>query len=412
MLTPTMPLVMRFVLTAAVMLPACLHQFGTDTPRGTRRYTAGSMTAPSRTADSLLQPFRLGDLTLPNRVVMAPLTRGRARRERIPNPLMAEYYVQRASAGLIVAEATTISEQANGWLESPGIYSDAMEAGWKHVTQAVHAAGGRIFLQLWHMGRASHSDFHDGSLPVSASAVKIDGDGINTPLGKKPYETPRALETWEIANVVADYRRAAARARAAGFDGVEIHAANGYLLDQFLQSKTNLRTDDYGGSIEKRARLLKEVVEAVSAEWPAHRVGVRISPNGVFNDMGSPNFREQFTHVATVLDRCGLAYLHVVDGLAFGFHKLGEHMTLAEFRRVFRGPLMGNCGYSLETAEQAVAEGLADLIAFGRPFISNPDLVDRFRNGWPLAQPADMAAWYSPTGAQGYTDFPAHSSGG
>lgn len=357
----------------------------------------------------LFEPFRLGDLALPNRVVMAPLTRGRAGRERIPNALMAEYYVQRASAGLIIAEATTISEQANGWLESPGVYTDAMQEGWKGVTSAVHAAGGRIFLQLWHMGRASHSDFHGGSLPVSASAVKIDGDGIHTPLGKKPYETPRALETWEIAGVVADYRRAAARARAAGFDGVEIHAANGYLIDQFLQSKTNLRTDDYGGSIEKRARFLRDVVEGVTAEWPANRVGVRISPNGVFNDMGSPNYREQFTHVATLLDRYGLAYLHVVDGLAFGFHSLGEPMTLGEFRRVFSGPLMGNCGYTRESAEQALATGVADLVAFGRPYISNPDLVERFRNGWPLAAPADMAAWYAPTGAKGYTDFPAHS---
>jgi len=364
----------------------------------------------SHSTARLLQPFELGDLALPNRVVMAPLTRGRAGKERIPNALMAEYYVQRASAGLIIAEATTISEQANGWLESPGVYTDAMQAGWKTVTSAVHAAGGRIFLQLWHMGRASHSDFHGGSLPVSASAVKIDGDGIHTPLGKKPYETPRALETWEIAAVVADYRRAAARARAAGFDGVEVHAANGYLIDQFLQSKTNLRTDEYGGSIEKRARLLREVVEAVSAEWPADRVGVRISPNGVFNDMGSPNYREQFSSVATMLDRCGLAYLHVVDGLAFGFHKLGEPMTLAEFRQIFRGPLMGNCGYTLESAEKAIADGMADLVAFGRPFISNPDLVERFRHGWPLAQPAEMAAWYSPTAAKGYTDFPAHRS--
>ena len=333
------------------------------------------MNAPSRTAHALLQPFQLANLTLPNRVVMAPLTRGRAGKERIPNSLMAEYYVQRASAGLIVTEATTISDQANGWLESPGVYTDAMEAGWKTVTAAVHAAAGRIFLQLWHMGRASHSDFHGGRLHVSASAVRIDGDGIHTPLGKKPYETPRALEAWEIASIVADYRQAAARARAAGFDGVEIHAANGYLIDQFLQSKTNHRTDDYGGGIEKRTRLLREVVEAVSAEWPAGRVGVRISPNGVFNDMGSPNFRDQFTAVATMLNRCGLAYLHVVDGLEFGFHKLGEPMTLAEFRRVFDGPLMGNCGYSLETAEQAIADGMAYLIAFGRPFISNPDLI-------------------------------------
>ena len=356
----------------------------------------------------LLQPFQLGDLTLPNRVVMAPLTRSRAGEERIPNPLMAEYYVQRAGAGLIISEATTISEQANGWLESPGVYTPAMEEGWRDVTSAVHAAGGRIFLQLWHMGRASHSDFHGGSLPVSASAVKIEGDGIYTPLGKKPYDTPRALETREIAGVVADYRRAAARARAAGFDGVEIHSANGYLIDQFLQSKTNLRTDDYGGSIEKRARLLREVVEAVSAEWPANRVGVRISPNGVFNDMGSPDFREQFTYVATMLDRCGLAYLHIMDGLAFGFHKLGEPMMLAEFRRVFSGPLMGNCGYTLESAEQAVADGVADLVAFGRPYISNPDLVERLRHGWPLAEPAEMAAWYSPTGATGYTDFPSY----
>ncbi|NBW95761.1 MAG: alkene reductase [Planctomycetia bacterium] len=357
----------------------------------------------------LLEPFTIGELALPNRVVMAPLTRGRAGTARIPNAVMAEYYVQRASAGLIIAEATTISEQANGWLESPGVYTDAMEAGWKGVTSAVHAAGGRIFLQLWHMGRASHSDFHGGSKPVSASAVKIEGDGIHTPLGKKPYEVPRALETWEIATVVADYRRAAARARAAGFDGVEIHAANGYLIDQFLQSKTNHRTDDYGGSIEKRTRFLEEVVEAVSAEWPARRVGVRISPNGVFNDMGSPNFREQFQHVATRLDRLGLAYLHVVDGLAFGFHKQGEPMTLAEFRRVFRGPLMGNCGYTFESAEKAVAEGAADLVAFGRPYISNPDLVERLQHGWPLAEPADMAAWYSPTGARGYTDFPRYA---
>jgi len=324
---------------------------------------------------------------------------------------MAEYYAQRASAGLIISEATTISPQANGWLESPGIYSDAMEEGWAVITSAVHAAGGRIFLQLWHLGRASHSDFHDGSLPVSASAVRIEGDGIHTPAGKKPYETPRSLESWEIPGIVNDYRRAAARARSAGFDGVEIHAANGYLIDQFLQSKTNHRTDDYGGSIEKRARFLREVVEAVSAEWPAGRVGVRISPNGAFNDMGSPNFREQFLHVATLLDRCRLAYLHVVDGLAFGFHKLGDPLTLADFRQAFHGPLMGNCGYTLETAERAVAEGLADLIAFGRPFISNPDLVERFRNGWPLAEPADMATWYSPTGAAGYTDFPAHAPG-
>jgi 2,4-dienoyl-CoA reductase-like NADH-dependent reductase (Old Yellow Enzyme family) len=356
----------------------------------------------------LLEPFRLHDLELRNRVVMAPLTRSRSGPDRVPNTTMAEYYAQRSSAGLIVSEATTISPQANGWLESPGIYTDAMEAGWRLITDTVHARGGRIFLQLWHMGRASHSDFHGGRPPVSASAVRISGDGIHTPVGKQPYETPRSLETHEVAAVVADYAAAAARARSAGFDGVEIHAANGYLIDQFLQSKTNLRTDDYGGSIEKRCRFLLDVVTAVSKVWPSRRVGVRISPNGVFNDMGSPNYREQFLHAAAALDRLDIGYLHVVDGLAFGFHKLGEPMTLSDFRGVFRGPIVGNCGYTLETAEAAVQEGLADLIAFGRPYISNPDLVERFANGWPLAAMASMADWYSPTAAKGYTDFPTH----
>jgi len=357
---------------------------------------------------ALLQPFDLHGLALPNRVVMAPLTRSRAGRDRIPNATMAEYYAQRSSAGLIVSEATTISEQANGWMESPGVYTDAMEAGWRLTTSAVHQRGGRIFLQLWHMGRASHSTFHGGKPPVSASAVKLSGDSIHTPNGREAYEVPRPLETHEIPGVIDDYRRAAERARSAGFDGIEIHAANGYLIDQFLQSKTNLRTDEYGGSVEKRTRFLEEVVKAVKSVWPAGRVGVRISPNGAFNDMGSPNYREQFTHVAQALDRQGIGYLHVVDGLMFGFHKLGEPMTLAEFRGVFRGPLIGNCGYTQDTAEAAIAGGLADLIAFGRPYISNPDLVERFRNGWPLAKPADMAAWYSPTGSQGYTDFPAY----
>lgn len=356
----------------------------------------------------LLEPFRLRDLALPNRVVMAPLTRSRSGADRIPNATMAEYYAQRASAGLIISEATTISEQANGWLESPGIYTDAMVEGWRLITSAVHARGGRIFLQLWHMGRASHSSFHGGRLPVSASAVAIVGDGIPTPVGKQPYEVPRPLDSAEIPGVVADYRRAAAAARSAGFDGVEIHAANGYLIDQFLQSKTNRRTDAYGGSVERRTRFLLEVVEAVSAEWPAGRVGVRLAPNGVFNDMGSPDYREQFTFVASQLDAFGLAYLHVMDGLAFGFHQLGEPLTLAEFRAVFHGPLMGNCGYTQAAAEAAITAGFADLIAFGRPYISNPDLVERFAHGWPLAEPAAVESWYAPIGAAGYSDVPPH----
>jgi 2,4-dienoyl-CoA reductase-like NADH-dependent reductase (Old Yellow Enzyme family) len=353
----------------------------------------------------LFQPFALHDLSLPNRIVLAPMTRSRAGIARIPNRLMAEYYTQRSSAALLITEATTISEEANGWNESPGIYTDEMTEGWKHTTGAVHGKGGVIFLQLWHMGRASHSSFHNGKPAVAPSAIKINEEHIHTPVGKQPHEVPRALETSEIPRVVEDYRRAAERARAAGFDGVEVHGANGYLIDAFLQSKTNHRTDRYGGSVENRYRFLSEVVEAVTAVWPARRVGVRLSPNGAFNDMGSPDFREQFTFVAGQLDRFGLAYLHVMDGLAFGFHELGEPMTLAEFRKVFRGPLIGNCGYTQETAEQAIAAGHADLIAFGRPFISSPDVVERFKHGWPLAPLAPMSDWYLPTGEKGYTDY-------
>ncbi len=356
----------------------------------------------------LLQPCALRDLTLPNRVALAPMTRSRAGTARQPNRLMAEYYAQRSAAGLLISEATTISEEANGWNESPGIYTDEMTDGWRHTTRAVHQRGGVIFLQLWHTGRASHSSFHNGQPAVAPSAIRINEEYIHTPSGKQPHEAPRALETSEIPRVVGEYRHAALRALAAGFDGVEIHGANGYLIDTFLQSKTNHRTDSYGGSVENRYRFLKDVVEAVVSAWPANRVGVRLSPNGAFNDMGSPDYREQFTFVASQLDRCGLAYLHVVDGLGFGFHNLGEPMTLAEFRKVFHGPLIGNCGYTQESAEQAIAEGHADLIAFGRLFISNPDLVERFKNGWPLAPLAPMSAWYLPTGAQGYTDFPAH----
>ncbi len=356
------------------------------------------------------QPFRLYDLTLRNRIVLAPMTRARAGADRLPNRLMAEYYAQRSSAGLLITEATTISEEAEGWSESPGIYTDEMAEGWKLTTDAVHARAGVIFLQLWHTGRGSHSSFHQGRLAVAPSAIKINEPFIHTPVSKQPHEVPRALETTEIPRVVEDYLRAAERAKTAGFEGVEIHGANGYLIDEFLQSKTNHRTDEYGGSIENRYRFLKEVVEAVTSVWPAHRVGVHLSPNGAYNDMGSPDYREQFTYVASQLDHFGLAYLHVVDGLAFGFHGLGEPMTLAEFRKVFHGPLIGNCGYTKETAEKAIAEGYADLISFGRPFISNPDLVERFSNGWALAEPAPMSDWSSPTGAKGYTDFQPFST--
>jgi N-ethylmaleimide reductase len=309
-----------------------------------------------------------------------------------------------------VTEGTTISEEANGWGESPGIYTDKMADAWKPVVDAVHEKQGVIFLQLWHCGRASHSSFLHGKLPVAPSAIKLNGDYVHTPTGKQPYEVPRALETAEISRVVSDYQQAAERAKKAGFDGVEIHGANGYLIDEFLQSKTNHRTDQYGGSIENRFQFLKEVVEAVTSVWSAYRVGVRMSPNGVYNDMGSPDYKEQFTYVAKQLDQYKLAYLHVMDGLGFGFHNLGEPMTLSDLRAAFHGTLIGNCGYTQATAAQAVSAGHADLIAFGRPFISNPDLVERFQNGIPLAEPAPMSDWYSPTGEKGYTDFPSYSA--
>ena len=366
-------------------------------------------TSTTTQSPRLLSPFDLRGLPLRNRVVMAPLTRARAGRERVPNDLMLEYYTQRASAGLIISEATTISEQANGWVDSPGVYSDAQEAGWKRITAAMQECGTPFFLQLWHLGRASHSSFHGGQPAVSASAIKINGESIHTPDGKQPYEVPRALETAEITGVVEEYRRAAERAKSAGFDGVEIHAANGYLINQFLDSKTNRRTDQYGGGVENRYRFLKEVTEAILTVWPADRVGVRLSPNGNFNDMGAPDFREIYTYAAAQLNGCGLAYLHVVDGLAFGFHGHGEAMTLAEFRAVFDGPLMGNCGYTQETAEAAIAAGDADLIAFGRPYLSNPDLVERFANGWELNPPAEVTVWSAPTAA-GYTDFPFYTT--
>ncbi len=359
--------------------------------------------------DILFQAFDCRGLNLRDRIALAPMTRARAGKQRLPNDLMASYYAQRADAALIITEATTVSERANGWNESPGIYTDEMAVAWRPVVDAIHEKGGVVFLQLWHCGRASHSSFHNGQPPVAPSPIKINGDAIHTPNGKEAYEVPQALSVSEITQTIEDYRAASARAKQAGFDGVELHCANGYLLDTFLQSKTNQRDDHYGGSIENRYRIVDEVLHAISTVWPRDRIAVRLSPNGVFNDMGSSDFREQFTYVAQRLDGWGLAYLHVMDGLAFGFHQLGSPMTLVEFRQVFHGPLMGNCGYTRETAQQAIESGSADLIAFGRPFISNPDLVERFRRGWPLAAEAEMSTWYSPIGAQGYTDFPTHT---
>ncbi len=247
--------------------------------------------------NKMFEPLSIGKLRLKNRIAMAPMTRGRAGKERVPNDLMAEYYVQRAGAGLLITEATVISNQGIGWIDSPGIFTDAMVEGWRKVTEKVKPTGTPIFLQLWHCGRASHSDFHDGNLPVSASAVKLNGDNIHTPLGSKPYENPRPLTVEEIKATVNDYRKAAENAKAAGFSGIEVHGANGYLINQFLDATTNHREDQYGGSIENRFRFFKEVLEAVLEVWPPDQVGARISPNGVFNDMGCDDYRELFLYV-------------------------------------------------------------------------------------------------------------------
>jgi len=364
-------------------------------------------------AATLYSPFKLGNLELANRIVLAPMTRARADDDRRPNALMSEYYTQRASAGLLISEATVVSTQGIGWSNTPGIYNDEQRDAWKPVVDAVHAKGSAIFLQLWHCGRTSHSFYLNGELPVSASAIAIEGEGVHTPEGKKPHETPRALETEEIPGIVADYVAAARRAKEAGFDGVEIHGANGYLLDQFLQSSTNKRTDRYGGSVENRFRFMREVVEGVVEVFGPGRVAVRLSPNGAFNGMGSADFRETFLYAAEQLDAYDLAYLHAMDGLAFGFHELGEPITLDDLRGVFSGTLMGNCGYEQKTAESAVASGAADLIAIGRPYLSNPDLVERFQNGWPLAPVSDPSTWYDVSlGAKGYTDFTSYQTTG
>ena len=355
--------------------------------------------------DELFEPIAVGDLELPNRIVMAPLTRGRAGAEQIPNDLMVEYYRQRASAGLIISEATQISPQGAGWVGAPGIHEPAQVAGWQRVTDAVHGQGGRIFLQLWHMGRASHPDFHGGKLPVAPSAIAINGDSIHTPLGKKAYVAPRALELEEIPGVVQQYARATRLAQAAGFDGVEIHGANGYLIDQFLRDRSNQRTDRYGGSIENRVRFLLEVTEAVVGAWTADRVGIRLSPTNPYNDQRDRDPTALFTHAARELNRLGLAYLHLLEAVP-GHMLAGPGPRVGpEMRKIFQGTLMVNGGYTAISGAAAIRDGEADLIAYGIPFLANPDLVERFRSGAPLNRP-DFATFYT-SGAKGYTDYPA-----
>jgi N-ethylmaleimide reductase len=359
----------------------------------------------------LLEPMQLGQYSLKNRIVMAPLTRNRAKEGNIPHLMNAEYYSQRATAGLIISEATQISPQGQGYPFTPGIHSTEQVAGWKIVTQAVHKAGGVIFLQLWHVGRVSHPCFQpDGDLPVAPSAIAPEGEVLAF-TGSQPYVIPRALETAEIPGIIADYRQAAANALAAGFDGVEVHGANGYLLDQFLQDGSNHRTDEYGGSIANRARLLLEVIDAVVDVWGSQRVGVRLSPSGNFGTMSDRDPMALFTHVVTALDRLNLAYIHIVEPRVQGNETVDNpDMALSThyFRTIYHGTIISAGGHDRHTGEATLQDGAADLIAYGRLYISNPDLPQRFALSIPL-NPYDRSTFYGGSEV-GYTDYPILSA--
>ncbi|MDP9423648.1 MAG: alkene reductase [Pseudomonadota bacterium] len=353
---------------------------------------------------TLFEPYTLGSLTLSNRVVMAPLTRNRAGPGFVPGDLTAAYYGQRASAGLLISEATQISQQGQGYQDTPGIYSQAQIDGWRKVTSAVHAKGGRIFLQLWHVGRVSHVDLQEnGVAPVAPSAIRAETKTfLNN--GFIDVSQPRALELDELPGIVEDFRKAAANAIAAGFDGVEIHGANGYLLDQFAKDGANVRTDAYGGSIENRARLMLEVTAAVVKEIGAARTGIRLAPISPANGVSSSNPQAQFDYIVDQLNALGIVYIHVVEGATGGPRDVAP-FDFGSLRRRFNNTYIANNGYDLDLATSHLAEGKADLFAFGRPFIANPDLVERLQAGAPLAQ-IDPATIYG-GGAAGYTDYPA-----
>jgi 2,4-dienoyl-CoA reductase-like NADH-dependent reductase (Old Yellow Enzyme family) len=346
--------------------------------------------------DTLFSPLRLGDLTLPNRIVLAPLTRSRAGANRIPNALMAEHYRQRASAGLMLTEATIVSPQGAGYADTPGIWSAEQIEGWKLTTRAVHEAGGRIFLQLWHVGRISHPSFLDGQLPVAPSAIAPAGH-VSLLRPETPYVTPRALGLKEIPGIVESFRIGAQNAQAAGFDGVELHGANGYLLDQFLQTRSNHRTDDYGGSVENRARLLLEVADAVISVWGAGRVGVHVSPRGDAHDMGDADPLATFGYVVRELGRRSVAFVMAREHTGAG--RIGPQL-----RQQFNGRWIANEGFDRDSASAVIAAGDADAVGFGKAYIANPDLPERFRLGSPL-NPPRFSTFYS-GGAEGYTDYP------
>lgn len=357
--------------------------------------------------DVLFQPLNLGDIAAPNRVLMAPLTRGRADAGFMPSALMREYYRQRAGAGLIISEATGISVEGLGWPSAPGIWNAAQTEAWKPVTEAVHEAGGRIVLQLWHMGRLVHPEFLGGHAPVSASATTAP-DHAHTPTGRKPFEPARAATKDDIARIIDDYGRAAANAKAAGFDGVQLHSANGYLIDQFIRDKTNLRDDDYGGSPENRVRLMREVLERLIEVWGAGRVSIRLSPNGETQGCDDSNPAETFSAAARVLQDLKVGFLELREPGPNGtFGQTDVPKQGALLRTIYRGPLVLNSDYTAQQAADDVAAGRCDAVSFGRPYISNPDLAERIRLGAEWAPNVNVPkTWYLP-GAEGYTDYPA-----
>jgi N-ethylmaleimide reductase len=346
----------------------------------------------------------MGPLRLKNRAVMAPLTRSRAEAGNLPSGMAATYYSQRAGAGLIITEATQAGSGGQGYIATPGIHSEAQAQAWKKVTDAVHQKGGLIFVQLWHVGRISHPDFRGGELPVAPSAIAPRGVQTYTAQGLKDIPVPRALRTDEIPALIEEFRQGAKNAKAAGFDGVEVHGANGYLLDQFLEDGTNERKDEYGGSVENRTRLLLEVIGAVTEVWGSDRVGVRLSPGGTFNDMCDCHPQDTFGYVVRQLARLNLAYLHLIEpSPPQGEHPMPD-LSARFFRPLYPGTLIVAGGYTLERANAALQSGLADLVAFGQLYLANPDLVERFRRAAPLNAP-DTKTFYG-GGAEGYTDYP------
>ena len=352
----------------------------------------------------LFSQYELGSIKLSNRMVMAPMTRCRAVLGNVPNPLAITYYVQRSQAGLIITEGSQVSPQGVGYVRTPGIYSPEQVDGWRKVTDAVHQAGGKIFLQLWHVGRVSHPDFLNGELPVAPSALPVEGE-VHTPLGKKKIETPRALELDEIPSIINQFRRGAENAKVAGFDGVEIHGANGYLLDQFLRDGSNRRTDQYGGSLQNRARLPLEVTEAVIDVWGADRVGYRISPHFQRYSMSDSNPRETFSYFAKELSNLKLGYLHMIERVGVPMLVAPEARFASVIREIFKGTFMLNGGYNAEKGNEAIRKGEADLISYGSLFLANPDLPERFKRDAPLNTP-DIETFYVGE-ERGYIDYPA-----